>query len=1048
MASPLGPAGAQTRPSEYAPIHTNEWWTGLWTNRNPMRDAATPYLYQKFYSAARYESMLDGSNVEITPRLTPARRAGSSVYNSQTFSAINDFYAFRTFNTTTFAEGIRVIADTATDVFDATGPSTKTSLLTKATGAAQTSFQSLGNTLYMADGIDQKKWLYFQQWAAATTYQVGQPIIDSNGNIQVATGVNIALTPTGSGVQVANGVLTIGIASGPLWSIEQLSSFPGSTATFAGFVGASFINGQILNVVSAYNQGSVTAGHPTHFLTFAFSHADYAYTADAAGIVTLNAGSGNSFGIVPTWNVNLGGTTVDGGITWTNKGLPVIDWQITGPIAAPLVSNVLTPAGQPWAASTYYWPSGNPIIIDSNGNIQQLTTDGTTGTVPVWSSTPGVTTADGSAVWTCRGSGTRGTTTAYVIGAWIAVSAVRSFQVVSSYDPYSHTFTYKTVTITTLYFFRCSIAGTTSSTSTANVAWPSTLGGSVADGSVTWVNAGDQVTRLNSAAISPTGTGAGNVANSLLVTQVGSIVDNAGSGAGTGYAQNVTLAGKSGAAPPTWATTGSPAAEQAGLVTTESGGLTWYNFGPVGAPNTGSWVYAYSFGNSVTGGESTASLLSTPIILAADSVVSVSGNGDPNFATDGSDVINIYRSLQGFSVPFRLIQIPAPLNGAPWSYLDASPDPPNPGSILNEFISPDLVGNNSPPPTGATGLTYYLSRMWCIVGEFVYYSSAPQGSVGVNTDNWNLNDNFQMPSVVTKLWASTSGILFFTNQGIYLSSGVDGNGRPNQPVPLPLEDIGLLSPNCFAVNGSVPLLFTGDRQFISLDPAAGVSRAGFPIEDQLALFDPTSSYVTWHTSGSDQGAYIADGSTGWFRVNLTPAPESGGYTWSPRATIVGGCKCIKSIETSPGIRNLLIGTATTGPILKRDFSTHQDNGSNYAAFFTVGNIVLSQPGQAAEVEFITTECLKNGSNVAVSILCDEIAASGPQGFELLTGDSTNDPPWATPSNTLFSTRWYLGPTRQPSWMRHLQITFTWPTENAANEMLTYTMYAALRNDNA
>lgn len=1030
MPSPLTAAGSQTDPSRYSPIHTNEWWTGLWTNRNPMRDAATPYLYQKFYSAARYESMLDGLNVEITPRLTPARRAGSSVYNSQTFAAPNDFYAFRTFNTTTFAEGIRVIADTATDVYDATGPSTKTSLLTKATGAAQTSFQSIGNTLYMADGIDQKKWLYFPSWSAMTTFQTGQAITDSNGSIQVVTGVVVALSATGSGVQVANNILTVGIAANQ-WNPTQLSNFPNSTASFSGFVAANFLNGQSAPIISAYNR-LATAGHPTSFLTMPFTHADYTYAADATGIVTVASGSGVSFGIAPTWNVNLGGTTIDGGLVWTNKGTPVIDWQPIGPTTAPTVANTLNSSQSAWAASTYFWPS--LIIQDSNNKLQLLTTAGTTaGAVPVWAAGVGATTADGTAVWTNQGQAAWQANHAYAPGSYIGVTFSVTFPIYGAGDfndargSGGHSgrtiIGYNTVTYNN--FFYTVNGGTSGATAPT---WAAGTGTQVQDNTVLWTGKGTKITRTVAA------TSSTNISNSVAVSLLTQIVD------ATGYAQNVTIAGLSGAAPPTWN-------ETTGGATIDNQ-ITWINGGPLGVANTGSWVYGYAFKNSVTGGVSSSSGKSSPVILNFNSYITVSGQGDPNYLTDGVDTIQIYRSVQGQTALFWLSDIPAPLLGGAWTYQDSTPDPPTVGSILNEFVSADVVGNNSPPPTGATGLTYYLSRMFCIVGEFAYYSSSPQGSVGVNTDNWNLNDNFQLPSVINKLWPSTSGMLFFTNQGVYLSSGIDGNGRPNQPVPLPLEDIGLLSPNCFVVNGSVPLLFTGDRQFISLDPAAGVSRAGFPIEDKLALFDPTASYVTWHTSGSDQGAYIADGSTGWFRVNLTPAPESGGYTWSPKATIVGGCKCIKSIETAPGVRNLLIGSATSGPILKRDFSTSQDNGVSYAAFFTVGSIVLSQPGQAAEVQFITTECLKHGSDVAVSILCDEVAVSGPQGFELLTGDSTNDPPWAAPSNTLFSTRWYLGPTLQPSWMRNLQIKFAWPTENAANEMLTYTMYAALRNDNA
>src|ERR1039458_10427851 len=108
MPSPLSTAGAQfDSPPRYVPLHVNRWWTGLWTNRSLLRDAATTYLIEKFYAGSRFESMLDGLNVELSPRLTPCRRPGNPVYNSQTFPAINDFYAFRSEEHTSELQSLR-----------------------------------------------------------------------------------------------------------------------------------------------------------------------------------------------------------------------------------------------------------------------------------------------------------------------------------------------------------------------------------------------------------------------------------------------------------------------------------------------------------------------------------------------------------------------------------------------------------------------------------------------------------------------------------------------------------------------------------------------------------------------------------------------------------------------------------------------------------------------------------------------------------------------------------------------------------------------------
>ena len=143
MPNALQNAGALSEPSNFAPLHTNRIFTGLWTNRSFLRDAATND-YQEHYGMGRQDSILDGLNTEITPRLTLARRPGSTVYNSNILAPVNRFYSFNTFTLTD--EVIRVMADTASDVLDITDNG-ETSIWHKSAGAGSTYFLSVGNTL-------------------------------------------------------------------------------------------------------------------------------------------------------------------------------------------------------------------------------------------------------------------------------------------------------------------------------------------------------------------------------------------------------------------------------------------------------------------------------------------------------------------------------------------------------------------------------------------------------------------------------------------------------------------------------------------------------------------------------------------------------------------------------------------------------------------------------------------------------------------------------------------------------------------------------------
>lgn len=104
---------------------------------------------------------------------------------------------------------------------------------------------------------------------------------------------------------------------------------------------------------------------------------------DANGNVQTVTTQGTSGGSEPSWNTS--GTTTDGSVVWTFGG----DFINTNAI-----SN--------WVASNIY--AAGAIVIDSNGNAQQCTAGGTSGTnAPVWQSTIGMSTTDGTAHWLCFG---------------------------------------------------------------------------------------------------------------------------------------------------------------------------------------------------------------------------------------------------------------------------------------------------------------------------------------------------------------------------------------------------------------------------------------------------------------------------------------------------------------------------------------------------------------------------------------------------------------------------------------------------------------------
>jgi len=146
-------------------------------------------------------------------------------------------------------------------------------------------------------------------------------------------------------------------------------------------------------------------------------------------------------GNVPAWNQTLGGTTSDGSLTWTNRGQRSYATLTSGGAATAL--------------------SLHTCCIDSNGNIQEVTTAGTTasqassyGNRPLWNTAFGGTTTDGSVTWTNRGVPSWSSTTTFATNALVYTaygiqqvtaggggnsgsgSAPIPFQIPTPFDPY------------------------------------------------------------------------------------------------------------------------------------------------------------------------------------------------------------------------------------------------------------------------------------------------------------------------------------------------------------------------------------------------------------------------------------------------------------------------------------------------------------------------------------------------------------------------------------------------------------------------------------
>jgi len=381
---------APAKPTRYGILWTNRMATGIWTQRSPLRDAASSRIEEEFYGA-RGDAFIGGLNTEISPKLTLIRRPGQSVYNTQTFPAITRFYENRTIlynqKQTAANESIQVIADTASVVYDATGPSTKTAIFNKTSGAGSTYFQSVGNSLYFSDGPDQQKYLSPSlQWASVTQFSNGQWIVDTNGNIQ-------EVYPTSAVGNIVDIQITHQLINPRnIVTITLTAPFPITSpvpVTLAGMTTVPSYNGSQNLVQVNGNQ----------IVFYAFTGTGLATTPET-GTVTYGTVSPSTGGTQPAWNVTPGGLTTDGGVVWQNMGSRTENWQIAAPTFAPGIA--------PATGNVYWAPNANfalyTTIIDSNGNLEIVlglpTNPALSGSIsPVWSTTQGTPTPDGQLTW-------------------------------------------------------------------------------------------------------------------------------------------------------------------------------------------------------------------------------------------------------------------------------------------------------------------------------------------------------------------------------------------------------------------------------------------------------------------------------------------------------------------------------------------------------------------------------------------------------------------------------------------------------------------------
>lgn len=744
-----------------------------------------------------------------------------------------------------------------------------------------------------------------------------------------------------------------------------------------------------------------------------------------------------------------------------------------------------------WQANTAYVPwtlAGSTFgAIFDGTNIQVCTKvqgNGHTGTV-----SPGTTIASAVSITVAASTPISGQAT-YTLGSgsWTSTPAVGDYVAFSGFTNATNNGTFVVVSATSnqIVVSNSAAVNETHSATAVRNPWGTTYGQTTLDNNVTWTCVGPAVTWTANTIWNLPLTGFAPP----QVTQPygGSTIV----GTSNNSVESVVISGKSGpTTEPTWGATGTNTAEGP-----SSPQLTWYNQATASTNSLAfakgySWAYSYKsmalddiyaapplggingvqqkppgyvggFLPTPTGSETNAVSSASPanVFVGSNSgaVINVSGvySSDPQV-----DTIIIWRSADGggSSQMFELTEIPNVVGGGTWTFQDFLPDTATsqyPG--LNTGIPAPINGVNDPPVSSYLPQVYNFQRIWGSDGQFVAFSGGPDTLVGNPDEAFSASNSLPFLAPVTRIVKSAQGLVTFLNDSIEVIVG--GPATSTFTSVTWASGIGLHSYNALDVFAGEMYFFSSDNQFRVMTPSLNIQNAGFPLGDQFAnqpssgtmssginmTWNSAEVYVASHQNGIDNCIFVADGNTGWYRLNPRQAGAMPNTepVWSPYAGITNGCQMVMSIQTQPGIKKLLVGSQIQAqPILVRDLTVYTDNGTQYDAFFEMGNITLAHPGQLALLKFIEADFSTVGFKPTISYLLNEIAGT----FVPFTVNPVFDPPslyGQTLAPTSYSpNRYYFASNASLARCRHLRIKMDYGTSAAGQELFNLTIFGRL-----
>lgn len=400
----------------------------------------------------------------------------------------------------------------------------------------------------------------------------------------------------------------------------------------------------------------------------------------------------------------------------------------------------------------------------------------------------------------------------------------------------------------------------------------------------------------------------------------------------------------------------------------------WGITAPAAAPTLGTtgtgisafsgWFYIYTYCNSSTGHESSASPLSLCTSLVTNKTVQVTvvASGDSQV-----DQIRVYRTTDGGSTDPTLMRelSNSPFSNASATLLDTTAD-----TSLSTRTAPGFT-TNDPPPAGSKLCTDATGGRIFLADDATSYFSA-QEELPANGSPWECfpsgldGNSYQFPQEVTAQAPQADGVGIFTRGKIWK---IAGNLRNNFIRYGLLDRRGTISVTAVSPLGnSVAWLDTASQVFLD------GQEIGFDIRPDIKTIDHTQAYMTMHISGRFHWLMLLDGANGKIYVYDMDTQQ-----WLAPWVLPSSASALSSGENAAGsvVLTVAIGKTTMYNLNTAQFN---DAGSSYSPVASIS--LLKQAGKDEKpAQPFSNIAVETDSNVASKVeylLDDDPTAAGAQ----------------------------------------------------------------------